>query len=80
MAQSVTKYAEIQQDEIEALKSIYMEDFVEKETKTGAWNVGVSSSIYYPHDLLQSTSSNPFLQIESMWSVNMPQNGEVGVS
>ncbi len=45
MAQSVTKYAEIQQDEIEALKSIYMEDFVVKETKTGAWNVGLSSSV-----------------------------------
>lgn len=45
MAQSVTKYAEIQQDEIEALKSIYMEDFVEKETKTGAWNVGLSSPV-----------------------------------
>lgn len=36
----VTKYAEIQQDEIEVLQSIYMDDFEEKETKTGAWNVG----------------------------------------
>ena len=43
MAHSVTKYAEIQQDEIEALRSIYMEDFVENETRTGAWNVGEPS-------------------------------------
>ena len=40
MAQSASKYAEIQQDEIEVLRSIYMEDFVEVKTKTGAWNVG----------------------------------------
>ena len=40
MAQSASKYAEIQQDEIEVLRSIYMEDFVEIKTKTGAWNVG----------------------------------------
>lgn len=40
MANPTTSYAEIQQDEIEVLRSIYMEDFVETETKTGAWNVG----------------------------------------
>lgn len=39
MAQT-TNYAEIQQDELEALRSIYMQDFEEKEIKTGAWNVG----------------------------------------
>lgn len=33
---------EIQQDEIEALRSIYMEDFEEEEIRTGAWNVGDS--------------------------------------
>ena len=37
---AVTNYAEIQQNEIEVLRSIFMEDFVEKEGKTGAWNVG----------------------------------------
>lgn len=35
-----TKYAEIQQDEIDALRSIYMDDFEEQEAKVGAWNVG----------------------------------------
>lgn len=29
---------EIQHDEIEALRSIYMDDFAEEEAKTGAWN------------------------------------------
>lgn len=32
-----TNYSEIQHDEIEALRSIYMNDFVEEEAKTGAW-------------------------------------------
>lgn len=40
MPQPVTKYAEIQQDEIDALRSIYMDDFEEQEAKVGAWNVG----------------------------------------
>ncbi len=35
---SVTDYLEIQQNEIEALRSIYMEDFEEGQTKKGAWN------------------------------------------
>ena len=39
MAQSITKYSEIQNDELEALRSIYMEDFSEEGVKTGAWNV-----------------------------------------
>lgn len=39
MAQT-TNYAEIQRDELEALRSIYMQDFEENEIKTGAWNVG----------------------------------------
>ena len=38
MAPNTTNYSEIQRDEIEALRSIYMEDFVEEEAKTGAWN------------------------------------------
>ncbi|KAL8843154.1 MAG: hypothetical protein Q9170_000284 [Blastenia crenularia] len=38
MAPPTTNYAEIQQDEIEALRSIYMEQFQEEKTKVGAWN------------------------------------------
>ncbi|KAI9875262.1 MAG: hypothetical protein M1830_008699 [Pleopsidium flavum] len=34
----VTDYLEIQQNEVEALRSIYMEDFQEGQTKKGAWN------------------------------------------
>ena len=37
-----TNYGEIQHDEIEALRSIYMDDFIEVEAKTGAWNVGIA--------------------------------------
>ena len=33
-----TKYNEIQKDEIEALRSIYPDDFVEEASKIGAWN------------------------------------------
>ena len=39
MAPNVTNYAEIQNDEIEALRSIYMDDFLEHDIKPGAWNV-----------------------------------------
>lgn len=39
MASQATDYAEIQQDEIEALRSIYMEAFEEEKAKVGAWNV-----------------------------------------
>ena len=37
MAPVTTNYSEIQHDEIEALRSIYMDDFIEEEAKTGAW-------------------------------------------
>ncbi|KAL6713136.1 eukaryotic translation initiation factor 2-alpha kinase [Lecanora helva] len=37
----ITDYGEIQNDEIDALRSIYMEDFIEGEAKTGAWNKAV---------------------------------------
>ena len=57
MAQSASKYAEIQQDEIEVLRSIYMEDFVEIKTKTGAWNVGKFSSNMTEASLGLSTST-----------------------
>jgi hypothetical protein len=33
-------YNEVQQNEVEALRSIYMEDFEEAGSKMGAWNVG----------------------------------------
>ncbi|KAL8690904.1 MAG: hypothetical protein Q9218_003756 [Villophora microphyllina] len=38
MAPLTTKYSEIQNDEIEALRSIYMDDFQEEKPKVGAWN------------------------------------------
>ncbi|KAL9587779.1 MAG: hypothetical protein Q9212_000071 [Teloschistes hypoglaucus] len=38
MAPSTTKYSEIQHDEIEALRSIYMGEFQEESLKVGAWN------------------------------------------
>ena len=37
MAPTTTNYSEIQHDEIEALRSIYMDDFMEEEAKTGPW-------------------------------------------
>ena len=37
MAPVITNYSEIQHDEIEALRSIYMDDFLEEESKTGPW-------------------------------------------
>ncbi|KAI4095599.1 MAG: hypothetical protein LQ344_001530 [Seirophora lacunosa] len=38
MASPATNYAEIQHDEIEALRSIYMDAFEEEKAKVGAWN------------------------------------------
>ncbi|KAI4279172.1 MAG: hypothetical protein L6R38_005099 [Xanthoria sp. 2 TBL-2021] len=35
---AMTNYAEIQEDEIQALRSIYMDDFQEERPKVGAWN------------------------------------------
>ena len=37
MAPAITNYSEIQHDEIQALRSIYMDDFFEEEAKTGPW-------------------------------------------
>ena len=37
MAPVTTNYSEIQNDEIQALRSIYMDDFLEEESKTGPW-------------------------------------------
>ena len=38
MAPKVTNYAEIQNDEIEALRSIYIDYFLDHEVKSGPWN------------------------------------------
>ncbi|KAL8803587.1 MAG: hypothetical protein Q9182_003092 [Xanthomendoza sp. 2 TL-2023] len=38
MAPLTTKYADIQNDEIEVLRSIYMDEFQEEKPKVGAWN------------------------------------------
>ena len=45
MAPSTTNYPEIQNDEIEVLRSIYMDDFVEEKFTLAAWNVRNSFSI-----------------------------------
>ena len=37
----LTNYAEAQQEELEVLRSIYMDDFEEIERKQAAWNVGL---------------------------------------
>ena len=37
--QGPTNYGEIQQNEVAALQSIYMEDFVEVKTRAAAWSV-----------------------------------------
>lgn len=47
MAPPKTNYAEIQRDEIEALRSIYMEQFQDDTPKIGAWNV--SLQLPYPY-------------------------------
>lgn len=49
MAPAPTNYAEIQQDEIEVLRAIYMENFTEEEAKTGAWNVRTHLSSFRCH-------------------------------
>ncbi len=46
---TVTNYAEIQENEIDALRSIYMDDFNEEEVKVGAWNVSILHDICNKH-------------------------------
>lgn len=73
MAPSITNYAEIQNDEIEVLRSIYMDDFMEEKPKTAAWNVGFlkfASSFHGLHDhaittILLSTAAFPKLETTS---------------
>lgn len=45
MAHLITNYIEIQNDEIEALRSIYMGDFSEEKIRTGAWNVSCTKNM-----------------------------------
>ena len=40
MAPNVTNYTEIQNDEVQVLRSVFMEDFQENEATPGPWNVG----------------------------------------
>lgn len=61
MAQT-TNYAEIQHDELEALRSIYMQDFEENEIKTGAWNVG--------YNILETQRPSDDLSIKPLTSPN----------
>jgi translation initiation factor 2-alpha kinase 4 len=44
-AQGPTNYREIHQDEADALRSIYGEDFQDVEHRQGAWKVVIPSSI-----------------------------------
>lgn len=46
MTPATTNYAEIQRDEMDVLHSIYMDDFIEDEVKTGAWNVGSNDPLW----------------------------------
>jgi hypothetical protein len=39
-ASATTNYDEIQKNEVDVLRSIYMDDFEEVAVKAGAWNVG----------------------------------------
>ena len=45
MAPAVTDYADIQHNEIDALRAIFMEDFKEQTEKVGAWNVSYQISM-----------------------------------
>lgn len=55
MASPATNYAEIQHDEIEALRSIYMDAFEEEKAKVGAWNVSLFRT-YHPVWHIRSTT------------------------
>lgn len=45
-----TNYVEIQQNELAALHSIYMEDFEEVKVKAAAWSVSLQL-IQFPHHI-----------------------------
>ena len=76
MAQRNTNYDEIQQNELEVLRSIFMEDFVEEEMKTVAWNVcrskskGRAAPLIYAGILNCSKASRVVVGITlSVWSI-----------
>lgn len=56
MAPNVTNYTEIQNDEIQALRSIYMKDFSENEATPGPWNVGRTFKTTFPLTLKGNTA------------------------
>jgi RWD domain len=56
--QGPTDYAEIQQNELAVLQSIYMEDFEEVKVKAAAWNVRLRIVELLP-TFVDSISRNP---------------------
>ncbi|KAL8848837.1 MAG: hypothetical protein Q9221_006133 [Calogaya cf. arnoldii] len=50
-----TNYAEIQEDELEALRSIYMDDFQEEKPKVGAWNTLPKLSLEFSENVRTTT-------------------------
>ena len=61
-----TDFQAIQQDEIEALRSIYMDDFKEMQKKA-AWNVGERSPrLSIDTDLFVVVVDSPFVHIRDV--------------
>lgn len=56
--QGPTDYAEIQQNEVAVLQSIYMEDFDEVKVKAAAWSVRLRSIVLLP-TFVNSISRKP---------------------
>ncbi|KAL9612098.1 MAG: hypothetical protein Q9167_003285 [Letrouitia subvulpina] len=69
MALQRTNYPEIQQDEIDALRSIYMDDFEEEESKVGAWNSLRSKSRMEAEEILR-TKSRALLGSEMIFEIS----------
>ncbi|KAL8948872.1 MAG: hypothetical protein Q9222_004976 [Ikaeria aurantiellina] len=57
MAPARTNYVEIQQDEIEALRSIYMDSFQEDEAKVGAWSTLPQLSLNFAEQIRAATKA-----------------------
>ena len=66
MAPLATDYEAIQQDEVEALRSIYMDDFKEQQKKT-AWNVGATPPAVHSFSILVQAGS---LWVIKSWPPN----------
>lgn len=66
---NTTNYAAIQEDEIEVLRSIYMDDFQEEMPKIGAWNVCNNIvSKNHPKSILFGIPSNFRFVIHLIWN------------